>query len=320
MKILVTGATGFVGRELVRTLSERNHDIVILSRSLKKAHQKMTSLNLQRSWENNIFEWKDPLKELVPEQAWDGVEGVIHLMGENIAAGRWTKKRKEKIFQSRVQVSKNLVASLKKHGASVRSVVSASAIGIYPVNSESELTEESALATDGFLAEVCRNWEESFDPLRNDESPPRRVVLLRTGIVFGKSGGALGKLLPLFKLGLGGPIGKGLHSMSWIHVKDLAALYATAIEEDSFSGVYNAVAPQYVTNREFTKALSKALGRPAFFPVPPLMLKALFGEMSCVMLDSQKIVSKKSPQTPFSFQFPQPPRGAQRSLPVRWWI
>ena len=225
---------------------------------------------------------------MIPKTALAGVDAVINLMGENISTKRWTAQQKDKIFQSRVKGTANLVRSIQQYGQQVQSVISTSAIGIYPVNDNNELDEDSPKADSGFLPHVCNAWEKALSPLS-----PLRTVIIRTGIVLGKKGGALKRLLPIFKMAGGGPIGRGKHFMSWIHVKDLAHLYTTAIENDMFSGIYNGVSPRYVTNQEFTKALSQSLGMPAVFPVPPFMLKILFGEMSTIMLNSQKIVSKR---------------------------
>ena len=290
MKILITGGTGFVGRVLVEKLFLRGHQVVVLSRSARRAAAGMPVPCELHQWES--------LEERVPPEALQGVEAVVNLLGENIAAKRWTSAQKKKILQSRVKGTENLVQSIRQNGPNVRVVVTTSAIGIYPVGRDDELDESTPLAGGEFLPAVCKRWEEALEPLGS-----LRRAVIRVGVVLGAGGGVLGKLLPLFRLGLGGAIGRGERFMSWIHVKDLADLYAMAIEDESFSGVYNGVA-SYVSNGKFVQALGKTLFRPALLPVPPLALKMLLGEMSCLMLDSQKVVSARLLNSPFVWQFP----------------
>ena len=275
---------------LVEKLFLRGHQVVVLSRSARRAAASMPV-------PCELHQWKS-LEQRVPPEALQGVEAVVNLLGENIAAKRWTRAQKKKILQSRVKGTENLVQSIRQSGPKVRVVVTTSAIGIYPVGRGDELDESTPLAEGEFLPAVCKSWEEALGPLQS-----LRRVVIRVGVVLGVGGGVLGKLLPLFRLGLGGAIGRGERFMSWIHVKDLADLYAMAIEDESFSGVYNGVA-SYVSNGKFTQALGKTLLRPAVLPVPPLALKMLLGEMSCLMLDSQKVVSARLLNSPFVWQFP----------------
>ena len=291
MKVLITGATGFVGKKLVEHLASQGHQIVALSRSRKRAQSQLPT-------SCKVWEW-DPLNKLVPANALVDVDVVVNLMGENISTKRWSAKQREKIFQSRVQGTENLVQSIQQYGHKVKSVISTSAIGIYPVNSNDELAEDAVPASSGFLAQLCNAWEQALAPLSH-----LRVVIIRVGVVLGDKGGMLGKLLPIFKMGGGGRIGRGEHFMSWIHIRDLVHLYTAAVENTTFRGIYNGVSPRYVTNKQFTQALSRSLGMPAYFPVPPWMLKILFGEMSTIMLDSQKIISRRFQQIPRPLQFP----------------
>jgi uncharacterized protein (TIGR01777 family) len=289
MKVLVTGATGFVGNYVLKELAYRGHDIVLVTRDVEKAKSKI-------GIPHDAFKW-DPAKEELPLEALEGVDSVIHLLGENIAAGRWTNSLKDKIYNSRIKGSQNLVSAINKMGSSVKTLVSASAIGFYDINTEEELNENSAKGSN-WLSKVCHDWER--EALK---ASSQRTVILRTGVVLGSGGGAMAKMMLPFKMGGGGILGSGKQFMSWIHVKDLASIYVDAIEKESFEGVYNATAPHSLTNHTFTKTLGKILGRPTLFPVPKLALKVLFGEMSSILLDSQNVIPERLVKEGFKFQF-----------------
>lgn len=292
MKILITGATGFVGKKLVKKLSDSGHQINILSRN--KSSKSAQALNSMAS----IFEWSAPHGE-IPAESLAGVEAVINLMGENIGDKRWSDTQKLKLSESRVDGTKNLIKAIQKEGLKLQCFVSTSAIGFYPVNKD-ETLDESAAKGDGFLSDLCEQWEKAIAQL--DECD--RKVIIRVGVVLGKGGGALGKLLPLFKLGLGGPVGAGKQIMSWIHREDLVQIYVNAIEDTKYQGIINAVAPKPVSNKEFTKAISQAVGLPALFPAPPFALKLAMGEMSTIVLDGQNIISTQLPKFEMKFKFP----------------
>lgn len=289
MKILITGATGFVGSCLVTKLVSEGHEINLLTRDISSAKKKFDI-------PCNFFSW-DPLSSIPPQESFKDVNAVINLMGENISGGRWTENQKDKIFNSRVIGTRNLVQGIQKYGDSIETIVSTSAVGIYSKNTLEELSEDSKV-DDDFLAKVCHSWEQELTKLSI------RKVILRVGVVLGLESGALAKLLPIFRLGLGGPIGSGKASMSWIHLNDLVDLYTEAVTNNSMNGTYNATAPKTCTNLEFTKALGNSLGMPAFFPVPPIMLKILFGDMSSIILDSQNVISNKLQSHGFKFQYP----------------
>ncbi|MBP9674449.1 MAG: TIGR01777 family oxidoreductase [Bacteriovoracaceae bacterium] len=292
MKVLVTGATGFVGKRLVAKLIERNHEVVVLSRCKIKA-QKALALPC------HFYSW-NPETELPPTEAITHVQAVINLMGENIAVRRWSTKQKEKILNSRTIATHNLIQALEKNLTHPLDVfISSSAVGIYPVNETLTITEQTPSAQ-GFLADVCKAWEKSAQQITQTQ----RKVIIRTGVVMGHEAGALAKLLPLFRLGLGGPIGAGKQYMSWIHVDDLVSIYIEALENKTYQGVYNGVAPYPVTNKEWSKTLGDALHVPALFPVPPFMLKLIFGEMSTVILDGQKVVPENLLKQNFKFEYP----------------
>ncbi len=295
MKILVTGATGFVGKVLLKVLQKRGHDIVVLTRNVEAAGSKIPVHCRAHEW--------DPAASLPPNEALDGVEAVVHLAGENIAGGRWTARRKRMISDSRVISTRHLVQAMERMDTKPRVFVSASAIGIYGDAGDSLLTEESPLA-EGFLAEVCKDWENEIFKAKNSGI---RTVALRTGVVLGNDGGAMDKMLPPFRMGLGGPLGNGRQWMSWIHILDLAHMYIHAIENDSVEGAYNAVSPQPEQNTQFTKTLGECLNRPAILPVPGFALKLVFGEMAEILLASQKVSAEKIINTGFVFGFPELP-------------
>ena len=291
MKILITGATGFVGKALTIKLLEMGHEIHILTRDAQKAKAIFPQSAVK------AFEWKNSL-EAPPLTAISGINGVINLMGENIAAKRWTDHQKKSLKESRVNSTQNLIALIEANLSSpLDFFISSSAIGIYPVNSSKTFTEDSGLGHN-FLAELCKQWEAATEGL----TKAARKVIIRTGVVLGKSDGALKKMLPPFQMGLGGPIGDGNQMMSWIELNDLVNLFVAAVTNTTYSGIYNGVAPRPVNNFDFTKALGHALHRPTIFPVPTLPLKLAFGEMASVILDSQAVVSQRLDEAGFHFK------------------
>lgn len=292
MKILITGATGFVGKKLTDKLLEKGFEINILTRDTHKAHALFNNPNLK------AFEWRNNL-ELPPAEAVKGINGVINLMGENIAAKRWSDDQKRVLKESRVDSTKNLIKQIEASlSAPLDFFISASAVGIYPVNSTKLLDEDSALGN-SYLADLCKQWEGATDGLVKC----KRKVIIRTGVVLEKDGGALKKMLPPFQLGLGGPIGDGNQMMSWIHRDDLIDIYINATTMPEYVGVFNGTTHAPVNNFDFTKALGKALHRPTLFPVPTLPLKLAFGEMSTVILDSQAVISKRLPKIGFTYKY-----------------
>jgi uncharacterized protein (TIGR01777 family) len=292
MKILITGATGFVGKSLTNRLLSKGYEINVLTRDKSKAKSVFPDSRVV------AFEWKNNL-ELPPLEALEGVRGIINLMGENIGAKKWSADQKKKLKESRVDATKNLVKLVETNLTSpLEFFISASAIGIYPVNNKNILNEDSAPGHT-FLAELCKMWEDATLGL----SKTKRKIIIRTGVVLEKEDGALKKMLPPFKMGLGGPIGNGNQMMSWIHLDDLVNLYETAASDATYNGVYNGVAPTPVCNFDFTKALGDALHRPTLFPVPTLPLKIVFGEMSTIILDSQAVVSKRLLEKGFHFKY-----------------
>lgn len=293
MKILITGATGFVGSRLTNKLLSQGHEINVLSRD---------ALKVKKIFQNEkvkAFEWRNSL-ELPPLESISGIDGVINLMGENIGAKKWSSEQKIKLRQSRVDATKNLVKLIDQNlNTPLSFFISSSAVGVYPANQKNQLNEESPVGHT-YLAELCSAWEEAALSLVKT----KRKVIIRTGVVLEKSDGALKKMLPPFQLGLGGPIGDGNQMLSWIHLDDLVNLYLLAATDESIEGIYNGCAPSPVCNFDFTKALGHALRRPTLFPVPTLPLKLAFGEMSSIILDSQNIISKRLSSTTYKFQYP----------------
>lgn len=293
MRIALTGATGFIGRNLTRALEARGDELRILTRfpGGRPGH----------------YAW-GPTAAPPNTAALEGCEAVIHMAGEPVAQ-RWTGAAKQRIRDSRVLGTRHLVESLGALAERPRVLVCASAIGYYGSRGDEILTEDSAPGSD-FLAESCVAWEAEA---RAAEQLGVRVARARIGIVLGKGGGALEKMLPPFKAGLGGRLGHGRQWMSWIHVDDLVRLLLWALEQPGVSGAVNATAPNPVINTEFTRDLAAVLRRPALFPVPAMALKLLYGEMSEVLLGSQRVVPAAAQALGFEFRYPLL-RGALENL------
>ncbi|MDZ4821662.1 MAG: TIGR01777 family oxidoreductase [Planctomycetota bacterium] len=289
MRALVTGATGFVGTQLLRQLDRP----IVLTRNVERAKQSLTGLNA------TAFAW-DPMQGPPPAEAFDGVDVVFHLAGESVAAGRWTNSRKKAIRESRVQGTRNLVEGLIAAHNRPRVLVSASAIGYYGSRGDEVLNEDSTPADD-FLAEVCVAWEREA---HRATQVGVRVVPMRIGLVLGK-GGALSKMLPPFKFGLGGKLGNGQQWMSWVHVADAVGLLLHAAKDESVDRAMNTVAPHAIRNAEFTTTLASELHRPAIFPLPYFAARAIFGEFAQVLFASQRIEPHVATQTGYQFQFPK---------------
>ncbi len=291
MRFLISGATGLVGKRLIEKLFERGHqDIHILSRDPKK---------VQNSFPIKSFSW-NPEKGEIDENAFKNVDIVIHLAGESVAEGRWTKSKKEKILNSRTQGTSLLIKTIKNLEHHPKKFISASAIGIYG-NRGDEKLDSSSNCGDDFLADVCKKWEEHTHghTLKNMTSHSIRV-----GIVLSKLGGALKKMLPPFKAGVAGKLGNGHQYMSWIHIDDLVSQFIFLSENDCKNKIYNGVTPNPVTNNEFTKILGSVLRRPTLFPVPSIALKTIFGEMSCILLNGQRVLPKEFLEEGFKFKYP----------------
>ena len=290
MKILITGATGLIGRRLCELLTGEGHTIIALTRSPKRTEGLAIA---------EAYGW-EPEAGPPPEQALIGIDAAVHLAGEPIAARRWTDEQKKRIRDSRIISTRNFVNALRLAETKPRVFVSGSAIGFYGDRGNEPLIESSPPGS-GFMSEVCASWEEEAERARHFGV---RVVLVRTGVVLSGEGGALKKMLPPFKLGVGGPLGSGNHWFPWIHIKDIVGIFHNAILSSSMAGPVNGTAPEPVTNSEFTKQLGRVLHRPAFLTVPEFALRALMGEMADVLLGSQRVIPKALLDAGYRFQYP----------------
>jgi uncharacterized protein (TIGR01777 family) len=271
MKVAVTGASGLVGTALLQSLAEDSHSSVKLVRTKPN-----TASELQ---------W-DPLTGNTDQSALEQVDAVVHLAGENIAEGRWTDEKKSRIRQSRVVGTRNLSETIAALQKQPKAFVCASAVGFYGDRGDEILSEDSP-SGEGFLAEVCREWESASDPA---ERAGIRTVRLRIGVVLSRAGGALPKMLTPFKLGIGGKIGPGSQYMSWITRDDLVSIIRFVLKDDSVRGAVNAVSPNPVTNLRFTKALGQAVSRPAILPMPAFAARLVLGHMADeLLLASQRV-------------------------------
>jgi uncharacterized protein (TIGR01777 family) len=290
MKILISGATGFVGSHLVKRFLQSGHEVNVFTRDIAKAEKIFNHKSLK------AFQWET--YQNPPIEAFDGIHGIIHLMGENIGGKLWTSKQKKILYASRIDTSRAIHQTLVKLDKDINFFVTASAIGIYPTNTKKVLDENSKIGN-SFLSLLCKDWEDAL----TENNKAKRKVYIRTGVVLDKSGGALQKMLVPFKLGLGGPIGDGYQIMSWIHLDDLVDIYYQAAINPQMEGAYNAVAPSAVDNFTFTKALGKALHRPTICPVPAIALKIALGEMSSVILDSLHVEPKRLVERNHQFHY-----------------
>ena len=291
MRALITGATGFIGGRLLRVLPEA----VVLSRDAQRAQRALEPFRV------TAHAWQ-PAEEPAPAAAFEGVEVVFHLAGESLAEGRWTAAKKKRLRDSRVAGTRRLVAGLKQLSDRPRVLIAASAIGYYGNRGDLELVESDPPGTD-FLAELCVEWE---DAAREAESLGIRVVHPRIGIVLGTAGGVLAKLQPIFRAGLGSPLGDGQQWISWIHQDDLVGLMMFAAQRDDLHGALNATAPHPVTSRQFTKMLAEALHRPALLPaVPRFALRMALGEFADALTASQRVLPANAQKAGFSFQHAQ---------------
>ena len=298
MKILLFGCSGFIGKELIPRLIKENHDIYLVSRrnidqlQLKNSLSKINFLRLDVTNEQN---WLDEnLIKILKDS-----DGIINLIGEPIADKRWTNSQKREIENSRINTTKYLMKNLKYLKINPKFIINASAIGYYGTSLSNEFTENSKSGED-FLAKLCKKWEQ--EALKKPFFT--RLVIFRIGIVLGKDGGALGKMLPIFKLGLGGPIGNGNQWMSWIHRDDLCQLIINSIKDKKYTGIFNAVAPEPVTMREFSSELAKTLKRPNLLPVPGPTLKLILGDGAKLVLEGQRVISTKLKNNFYNFKYP----------------
>ncbi len=289
MKLIITGATGFIGSVLLDRLRSQGHSLVLLSRqarpSLSGAREQWVTWQLDRA-----AEW---------QSVFEGADGIVNLAGEPIAAKRWSKAQKEKLRRSRIDTTRTLVNAIASARVKPKFLVSASAVGYYGARADETLTEASAPGNE-FLSLLCVDWER--EALRAEEHGVR-VALLRTGIVLGKGKGALAKMVLPFKLFFGGPLGSGKQWMPWIHIDDQVSLIHFLIDNDKARGAFNATAPNPVTMREFAKSLGRVMKRPAWTPVPAPILSLLLGEMAGMLLGGQRALPAAAEKAGFRFKY-----------------
>jgi len=288
-KVLITGGTGLVGKHLCKVLSDRGYDIAVLSRSRHIPAEFPT------------YYW-DIDKNEIDQKAINTCDHIIHLAGVNIGEKRWTPHRKQEILNSRIESTMLIFNHLNKQNTRLKTFISASAVGYYG-SKTSEITHvETDLPEDSFLGDICKRWELGVDQFN---TPAVRVVKIRTGIVLTKNGGALPKFRLPAKLGLGSAIGHGKQYLPWIHIEDLCKIYLNAIQNTKMNGPYNAVAPEHITNKEFARKIAKSLKRPFWFPnIPSKLIKLLFGEMSVMLLNGNRVSSEKIEAVGYKFKFP----------------
>jgi uncharacterized protein len=296
LRVTVTGATGLIGRPLVAALQDAGAQVSVLTRDPKRARERLARAG---GAPVEAYAW-EPMADPAPTEALEGRDAVVHLAGENIAQ-RWSGRAKEAILESRVTGTRHLLAGIRKAERPPRALVSSSGVGYYGAHGEEPLDEEAAPGRD-FLAQVCVEWESEA---RKAEGLGMRVVRVRTGAVLHRDGGALEKMLPPFRLGLGGPVAGGRQYMSWIHRDDLVGIMVAAASDQRWSGPVNATAPKPVSNRDFARALGRALNRPALLPVPGAALRLLYGEMAEIVTEGARVVPAKALVLGYEFAHPE---------------
>jgi uncharacterized protein len=288
MNVTVTGATGLIGTAIVNALLERGDAVTVLSRDPERARAALGDVEAH-AWQ--------PLQEPAPAAALSGRDAVVHLVGENVAQ-RWTDESRRAIHGSREVGTRNLVAGIGAAEPRPAALVSASAVGYYGPRGDEPVTEDAAPGDD-FLAGVCVAWEREASGAAGHGL---RVAILRTGVVLDPEGGALARMLPFFRLGIGGPVAGGHQYLSWIHADDVVGLYLAAVGDAAWHGPINATAPEPVTNRDFSRALGRALHRPAFAPVPGLAVRALYGDMAEIVSTGQRAVPTRALERGYAFR------------------
>ena len=284
-KVLITGGNGLVAQRLAFLLTQKGYQIFFLSRSESN---------------KNTYKW-DINQKYIDPNAFINTSHIIHLAGAGVADSRWTDSRKKEIYNSRIDSTKLLADYITKSNSNIKTFISASAVGYYGFGNNSEKVSETNKPGSDFLANVCIDWEKEAFEIANDKI---RTVILRIGIVLSSKGAALGKLLPIFKLGFGSAIGSGKQIMPWIHIDDLCNMFINSIENQSYNGIYNAVAPNPVSNFEFSKTLAQILKRPFFIPnIPTFILKIIMGKMAIMITTGVNAESKKIENLGFKFKF-----------------
>lgn len=297
MRVTVTGASGLIGGGLIATLRARDEEVTVLSRDPDRARSRLPAGVRTQRWE--------PLSEPAPAQALAERDAVVHLAGEPVAQ-RWSERAQQAIRDSRILGTRNLVAGLSALApdARPRVLVSSSAIGYYGTAHGAEPIDEEAPPGDDFLARVCVDWEAEARAAEAADLGVR-TVQVRTGVVLDRAGGALAKMLPAFRLGIGGPVAGGRQYVAWIHRDDVLGMMLAALADERFTGPINATAPEPVTNREISHALGRALHRPAFMPVPGAALRVLYGDMAEIVTTGVRAVPARALVLGYEFAHPR---------------
>jgi uncharacterized protein len=289
MRVTLTGATGLIGTRLVRALQARGDEVTVLSRDPARAARALGA---------TAQEW-DPAGGPAPAGALSGRDAVVHLAGARVDQ-RWSDDARAAILESRAAGTRHLVDGLRAADPRPGALVSSSAVGWYGARGD-EVVDETAPAGDGFLAEVCAVWEREAAAA---EQLGMRVVRVRTGVVLDREGGALARMLTPFRLGVGGPVAGGRQYTPWIHADDLVGIYLAAIEGPGWSGPVNATAPEPVTNKDFSRALGRALRRPAVLPIPGAALRLLYGDMAEIVTTGQRAVPRRPLELGYAYRHP----------------
>jgi uncharacterized protein (TIGR01777 family) len=292
MRTIITGGTGLIGRALAKDLAAEGGEVILLSRDPARTSGLPEGVQVER-WDARTAEGWGHLV--------DGADAVVNLVGESLAAGRWTAERKRRIRDSRVLGGQAVVEAVRSAANKPKVVVQSSAIGYYGPRGDEQITEEEAAGSD-FPSQVCVDWEASTAPI--DEMGIRRPII-RTAVVFSSGALALRRMLLPFKLFVGGPIGGGEQWLPWIHIADEVGAIRFLVEHPEASGPFNLCAPDVVTNRDFGRTAGKVLGRPSRFPLPGAALRVAFGEMSTVLLDGQMAVPQRLLDAGYTFRFPK---------------
>jgi uncharacterized protein (TIGR01777 family) len=288
MRIIITGGSGLIGRELTATLSYAEHEVIVLSRN-PDGVQDLPLKAKAVQWDGRTPDGCGPLV--------DGADAIVNLAGANIAGARWTPERKKRLRDSRLEAGQAVVEAVRAAGRKPRVVIQASAVGYYGPHGSEEVTETTPAGTD-FLAQLAKDWEASTAPV---EDLGVRRAIARTGVVLSPEGGALPRMMAPFRFFVGGHIGDGRQWFPWIHFTDEVNALKFLIESESASGAYNLCAPAPLTNAEFSRTLGRRMRRPCWLPVPALALRLLFGEMADVLLKGQKQMPRRLQRTSFRF-------------------
>lgn len=284
--VLITGANGMLAKELSKQL-EDEYTVRFLTREKKRS---------------NEYVWNIKSNYIDPE-ALKGVHTIIHLAGASIVTNRWTNKRKQLILSSRIDSANLILKELSKQNIHIDTFISASAIGYYGTNTTDAVFDENSPKGNDFLSDVCYEWEKSAEAFQL-AGIANRIAIVRTGIILAKNEGALKKMLTPIKYGLGSGLGTGKQYMPWIHIQDLVGIYKLILDNHTISGTFNAVSPQTITNIELTKTIARILNKPVFLPnIPGFLIRIIFGEMAVILLNGNKISSKKILDAGFKFKF-----------------